>query len=585
MTVYEPVDPKLDLPALDRRVLERWRATRAFERSVEQREGGPEWVFYDGPPTANGRPHIGHAEARTFKDLYPRYRAMTGHHVIRKAGWDCHGLPVELEVEKEIGTKTKQDIEAFGIAEFNQRCRESVVRYVDDWKELVDRIGHWIDMDDPYWTMATEYVESEWWSLKTLFEQGLLFEDHKSVAYCPRCQTALSDAEVALGYETVLDPGVTVKFPVTEPSSPELAGAAILAWTTTPWTLPSNEGLAVDPDEDYAVVDVGGELLVAAATLKEQVFRGEGRVVATVPGSAVVGTRYSPPFENVDANAHRVVAADFVVMNEGTGVVHIAPGYGADDLEIGRREGWPVFAPVDDAGRFTDHVPQYLRGRPVKETDPDIAEDLRGRGLLFREEPYEHTYPLCWRCQTPLLYMARTSWYVRTTAKKERLLEVNESVNWFPGHIKHGRYGDWLRNNVDWALSRSRYWGTPLPIWRCERRHATAVGSLAELGERAGRDLGGLDPHRPYIDEVTFACPECGEEARRVPEVVDAWFDSGAMPYAQWGYHPDLGRAVDTFRDRFPSDFIAEGLDQTRGWFYSLMAGACCCSTPPPTGT
>ncbi len=576
MAVYEPVEAKLDLPALDRRVLERWRATDAFRRQVEAREGGPEWVFYDGPPTANGRPHIGHAEARTFKDVYPRYRAMTGHHVIRKAGWDCHGLPVELEVEKEIGTRTKQDIEAYGIAEFNRKCRESVVRYVDDWKELVERIGHWIDMDDPYWTMATEYVESVWWSLKTLHGQGLLFEDFKSVAYCPRCQTGLSDAEVALGYETVVDPSVFVKFPVAEASTPEVEGAAILAWTTTPWTLPSNEGLAVDANESYDVVEEGGERLVVASQLRERVLgTGHGTVVATVPGSALVGTRYTPVFDTVrGGDVHRVIAAGFVVMNEGTGVVHIAPGYGADDLEIGRREGWPVFAPVDDAGRFTDDVPEYLRGRPVKETDPDITDDLRARGLLLRDEPYEHTYPLCWRCRTPLLYMARTSWYVRTTAKKERLLEVNAGVEWYPSHIRDGRYGDWLRNNVDWALSRSRYWGTPLPIWRCGQGHATAIGSLGELGSLAGRDLADLDPHRPYIDEVTFACPSCGEEAARVPEVIDTWYDSGAMPFAQWGYQPELGRGVEPFGGRFPADFIAEGLDQTRGWFYSLMAEA-----------
>ncbi len=576
MRAYEPVDPRLDLPALDRRVLERWKETDAFRRSVEQREGAPKWVFYDGPPTANGKPHIGHVEARTFKDIYPRYRAMAGFHVIRKAGWDCHGLPVELEVEKEIGTKTKQDIEEFGIAEFNRRCRESVVRYVDDWKELVERIGHWIDMDDPYWTMATEYVESVWWSLKTLHGQGLLFEDFKSVAYCPRCQTGLSDAEVALGYETVVDPSVVVRFPVAEASTPEVEGAAILAWTTTPWTLPSNEGLAVDPRAPYTVVEVDGGRVVVAEALREKVLgdRG-GAVVATVPGSALVGTRYRPPFEGlVEGDVHRVIGGDFVVMNEGTGVVHIAPGYGADDLEIGRKEGWPVFAPVDDAGRFTDDVPEYLRGRGVKETDADITEDLRGRGVLFDEYPYEHTYPLCWRCRTPLLYMARTSWYVKTTAKKDRLLDVNEGVHWYPDHIQHGRYGDWLRNNVDWALSRSRYWGTPLPIWRCANTHATAIGSLEELGELAGRDLDGFDPHRPYIDEIGFECPECGEPARRVPEVIDTWYDSGAMPYAQWGYHPDLGRGVQTFGERFPADFIAEGLDQTRGWFYSLMAEA-----------
>ncbi|HXJ66297.1 MAG TPA: isoleucine--tRNA ligase, partial [Actinomycetota bacterium] len=409
-----------------------------------------------------------------------------------------------------------------------------------------------------------------------LHGQGLLFEDFKSVAYCPRCQTGLSDAEVALGYEQVLDPSVFVKFPVAEASAPEVEGAAILAWTTTPWTLPSNEGLAVDADETYDVVEVNGERLVVAAALREKVLgEGAGTVAASVPGSALVGTRYRPVFDTVsDPGVHRVIAGDFVVMNEGTGVVHIAPGYGADDLEIGRREGWPVFAPVDDAGRFTDEVPEYLRGRPVKETDSDITEDLRARGLLLRDEPYEHTYPLCWRCRTPLLYMARTSWYVKTTAKKDRLLEVNEGVGWYPDHIRHGRYGDWLRNNVDWALSRSRYWGTPLPIWRCSNRHATAIGSLEELGRLAGRDLAGLDPHRPSIDEVTFACPECGEEATRVPEVIDTWYDSGAMPYAQWGYQPDLGRGVEQFDAKFPADFIAEGLDQTRGWFYSLMAEA-----------
>ncbi len=572
MTIYEPVDTKVDLPALDRRILEFWRDRRVFERSMEQREGSPEWVFYDGPPTANGRPHIGHAEARTFKDLYPRYRTMTGHYVLRKAGWDCHGLPVELEVEKEIGTRNKRDIEAFGIAEFNRRCRESVVRYVDDWKELVERIGHWIDMDDPYWTMSTDYVESVWWSLKTLFEQGLLFQDDKSVAYCPRCGTGLSDHEVALGYEKVVDPSVFVKFRVTEPSTPAVGGAAILAWTTTPWTLPSNEGLAVDEGESYVVVDHDGERLVVAAALKEAVLGPDAPVVETLPGRALVGTRYEPLYPNVDGDAQRVVAADFVVMNEGTGVVHIAPGFGADDLELGRREGWPTFNPVDDFGRFNDRAPEFVRGMFVKDADPPITEDLRRRGLLLRAESYEHTYPLCWRCQTPLLYMARTSWYVRTTARKERLLEVNEGVRWHPDHIQHGRYGNWLENNVDWALSRERYWGTPLPLWRCGQGHVTAIGSLAELGERAGRDLADLDPHRPYIDEVAFACPECGEEARRVPEVIDAWYDSGAMPYAQWGYHPDLGRGAPEFGRRFPADFIAEGIDQTRGWFYSLMA-------------
>ncbi|MGH2682680.1 MAG: isoleucine--tRNA ligase, partial [Actinomycetota bacterium] len=544
-----------------------------FQKSLELRKDAPEWVFYEGPPTANGKPGIHHVPSRTFKDLYPRFKTMTGHYVFRKAGWDCHGLPVELEVEKEIGTKSKRDIEAFGIAEFNRLCRESVTRYVEDWERLTERIGFWIDLSQAYWTMTPEYVESVWWSLKELHRQGLLFEDHNSVAYCPRCSTPLSDHEVALGYATVVDPSVFVKFPIVETPDPSLVGAAIVAWTTTPWTLPSNLGLAVDPGERYVVAEFGGERLVVAERLRPAVFGEEGRDTATLEGRALIGARYAPLFPNVDGDVHRVVAADFVSMEEGTGIVHIAPGFGAEDLEIGRREGWPTYNPLDDYGRFTDETPvEWIRGTFVKEADPLIIEDLRGRGLLLREEPYEHTYPLCWRCDTPLLYMSRTSWYVRTTARKDRLLEVNESVNWHPDRIKHGRYGDWLENNVDWALSRERYWGTPLPLWRCSNKHVTAVGSLTELSDLAGRDVTGVDPHRPDIDEVAFGCPDCGEESRRVPDLIDVWYDSGAMPFAQWGYHPDLGRGSELFQKRFPADYIAEAIDQTRGWFYSLMA-------------
>jgi isoleucyl-tRNA synthetase len=572
VATYRAVDSKVDLPALEQRVLEFWRDSRIFEKSMELRQGAPEWIFYEGPPTANGLPGLHHVESRTFKDIYPRFRTMAGYFVRRKGGWDCHGLPVELEVEKQIGTKTKRDIEEFGIAEFNRLCRESVKRYVAEWNRVTERIGFWIDLDDAYWTMDTEYVESVWWALKTLHGNGLLFEDHKSVAYCPRCGTGLSDHEVALGYTQVEDPSVFVRFPVVEPSDERLTGAALLAWTTTPWTLPSNLGMAVDPEATYAVVETGGEHLVLAEALTDKVLGTDGRVVATLPGEALVGTRYSPPYENLDEGTHRVAAADFVALNEGTGLVHIAPGYGSDDLALGRREGWPVFNPMDDAGRFTDGVPEFLRGRFVKEADDDIIEDLRRRGLLLRAERYVHTYPLCWRCDTPLLYVARTSWYIRTTAKKDRLLEVNESVNWYPEHIKHGRYGNWLENNVDWALSRERYWGTPLPLWRCAKRHVTAVGSLTELSERAGRDVTGVDPHRPTIDEVVFACPECGEEARRVPDLIDVWFDAGAMPYAQWGYQPELGRGEQEFPARLPADFICEAIDQTRGWFYTLMA-------------
>jgi isoleucyl-tRNA synthetase len=568
---FEAVDAKVDFPALERRILEFWREAGVFEQSLKLREGAPRWVFAEGPPTANGKPGIHHVESRTFKDIYPRYRTMTGHFVPRKGGWDCHGLPVELEVEKEIGTKSKRDIEAFGIAEFNRLCRESVTRYVDVWERLTERIGFWLDLSEAYWTMNAEYVESVWWSLKRMHELGLLYEDVKSVAYCPRCGTGLSDHEVALGYHQVVDPSVFVKFRVSEPATPELEGAAIVAWTTTPWTLPSNEGLAVDPAETYVVAEVGGERLALAAALREAVLGEESEVLHSFPGSAMVGTRYEPLYPNVEG-AHRVVAADFVVMHEGTGVVHIAPGYGADDLDLGRREGWPIFTPTDDAGRFTDRAPEFVRGQFVKDADPAITEDLQRRGLLLRAEDYEHTYPLCWRCDTPLLYVARSSWYIRTTAKKDRLLAINEEVNWYPPHIKHGRYGDWLENNVDWALSRERYWGTPLPVWRCAAKHVTVVGSLQELSNLAGHDVTGVDPHRPAVDEVEIACPECGEPAGRVPEVIDTWYDSGAMPYAQWGYHPDLGRGLQEFEDNVPADFISEAIDQTRGWFYSLMA-------------
>jgi isoleucyl-tRNA synthetase len=574
---YRPVDPKVDFPELERAVLSFWQEARVFERTLAAREDAPRWVFYEGPPTANGRPGIHHVESRTFKDLFPRYRTMTGHLIERRAGWDCHGLPVELEVEREIGTRTKRDIEEFGIAEFNRLCRESVSRYVDDWERLTERIGFWIDLSDAYWTMTPGYIESVWWSLKRLYLEGLLTEADRSVAYCPRCGTALSDHEVAMGYTTVTDPSVHVKFRITEAPDPDLVGSSILAWTTTPWTLPSNLGLAVDPDAMYGRWVTDGEDVILATRRREAVLGDVGDPKQLFQGRRLLvgkGTRYEPLYPTVPGvDAHRVVGGDFVSMDEGTGIVHIAPGFGPDDLAVGRREGWPTYKPIDDAGRFTEDTPvPFVRGLFVKDADPSIIDDLRERGLLFREERYEHTYPLCWRCDTPLLYMARTSWYVRTTERKERLLEVNESVNWYPEHIKHGRYGDWLENNVDWALSRERYWGTPLPLWRCPQGHVTPIGSLAELSERAGRDVTGIDPHRPDIDDVILPCSECGADARRVPEVIDTWYDSGAMPFAQWGYHPDLERGQEEFERSFPADFICEGSDQTRGWFYSLMA-------------
>ncbi|MEW6060105.1 MAG: isoleucine--tRNA ligase [Actinomycetota bacterium] len=575
MQRFEPVDPKVSFPELEQRILELWRRADIFAKSLKARENAPEWVFYEGPPTANGKPGIHHTESRTFKDVYPRFKTMTGHSVPRKAGWDCHGLPVELEVEKEIGTRTKRDIEAFGVADFNRLCRESVTRYVDDWERLTERIGFWIDISDAYWTMNTEYVESVWWSLKQLHRRGLLFEADKVTTYCPRCGTALSDHETALGYTQVEDPSVFIEFRIVEAPDPSLVGASLLGWTTTPWTLISNTGMGIASQAQYVEVRQDGKRLILAASAKDRVLP-EARELRRIHGLDLVGARYEPLYPNV-AGAHRVAAADFVSLDEGTGVVHMAPAFGAEDLEIGLREGWPMFKPIDGEGLFTDEAPEFVRGKFFKEADPFITEELRGRGLLLRAETIEHTYPLCWRCSTPLLYYARTSWYIRTTAAKQRLLQVNETVNWYPEHIKHGRYGDWLANNVDWALSRERYWGTPLPVWRCPDAHDTAVGSLSELSGLAGRDVTGIDPHRPWIDEVTFECPTCAQEARRVPEVIDAWYDSGAMPFAQWGYHPELGRGLEPFQARFPADFISEAIDQTRGWFYTLMAEATLC--------
>ena len=571
MTTFAPVDPNVSFPALEERILAWWRDADIFGRTLAARADAPTWFFYEGPPTANGKPGIHHVEPRTFKDVFPRYKTMTGHLVPRKGGWDCHGLPVEIEVEKEIGTTGKRDIEAFGVAAFNERCRASVQRYVGEFERLTERIGFWIDLSDAYWTMSTPYIESVWWSLKRLHERGLLAEDHKVTAYCPRCGTALSDAEVAQGYEQVEDPSLFVRFPIVESPRSELLGASLLVWTTTPWTLPSNEGAAVLADGSYAMYERDGVRLIVAEPLAERVLgeswtRGDG-----FDGRTLVGARYEPPYPNVEG-AHIVVAADFVSMEDGTGIVHLAPAFGPDDLAVGREQGWPVWRPVADDGTFTNDAPPFVRGTFVKDADPPIIEELTKRDLVVASGGYEHAYPFCWRCHTPLLYFARTSWYIRTTAVKERLLTVNETINWVPEHIKHGRYGNWLENNVDWALSRERYWGTPLPIWRCAERHDTPIGSLSELSELAGRDVTDVDPHRPFIDEITFACPVCGATATRVPEVIDTWYDSGAMPFAHWGYHPELGRGVEEFEARFPADFISEAIDQTRGWFYTLMA-------------
>ncbi len=596
------MDPKQSFPELEERVLERWRERDVFPRSVENRAGAEVWSFYEGPPTANGRPGSHHVLSRVFKDIYPRYRTMSGYQVPRKGGWDCHGLPVELEVEKELGISSKREIEEFGIAEFNERCRESVFRYVEDWRRLTERIGFWIDMDHPYRTLDNDYIESIWSSLRRIWDDGRLYEGHKVVPYCPRCGTALSSHEVALGYRDVEDPSVYVKLPVRSvppsdeiPESPLEPGDQLLVWTTTPWTLISNAAVAVNPDVEYVRVKAGDEILVLARPLVERVLgpasdpTAPGReaeeavgsdaeeaagidVLAHFPGSALAGVAYEPPFDYVTdfgPRGHTVLEADFVTTEEGTGLVHTAIAFGEDDFRLGEQYGIKLQNPVTAEGRFDERVTDFA-DRPVKEADADIVEALRERGVLFRAATYEHAYPHCWRCDTPLLYYAMASWYIATSQVKDRMLAANEQINWYPPHIKHGRFGKWLENNVDWALSRDRYWGTPLPIWECEGEGCEGrfcAGSVAELRERGAEVPDDL--HRPYIDRVVLACESCGGEMRRVEPVIDTWYDSGGMPFAQF-HHPFEGE--EEFGQRFPADFICEAIDQTRGWFYTLLA-------------
>ncbi|MBC3987132.1 isoleucine--tRNA ligase [Streptomyces sp. AC536] len=567
---YRPVPAQVDLPALEHAVLDFWRENKIFARSLEQSDGKPEWVFYEGPPTANGMPGAHHIEARVFKDVFPRFRTMRGYHVARKAGWDCHGLPVELAVEKELGFNGKKDIEAYGIAEFNAKCRESVTRHTDAFAELTTRMGYWTDLDNAYRTMDPSYVDSVWWSLKEIFGKGLLVQDHRVAPWCPRCGTGLSDHELAQGYETVVDPSVYVRLPLT--SGPLAGEAALLIWTTTPWTLVSNTAVAAHPDVRYVVATDGRQKLVVAEPLLAKAL-GEGWEATgdSFTGREMERWTYQRPFELVELeDANFVVCAEYVTTEDGTGLVHQAPAFGEDDLKTCRGYGLPVINPVRPDGTFEEEI-ELVGGQFFKKADEALVADLQARDLLFRHVAYEHSYPHCWRCHTALLYYAQPSWYIRTTAVKDRLLEENERTNWFPDSVKTGRFGDWLNNNIDWALSRNRYWGTPLPIWRCEEGHLTCVGSRAELTELTGTDQSGLDPHRPYIDAVTFGCPHegCALTAERVPEVIDAWYDSGSMPFAQWGY-PYQNKEL--FEKRYPAQFISEAIDQTRGWFYTLMA-------------
>jgi len=581
MSAFEPVDPKQSFPELEERVLARWREEGVFERSLAQREGAPVWSFYEGPPTANGRPGSHHVLARVFKDVYPRYKTMCGFRVPRKAGWDCHGLPVELEVEKQLGISSKQEIEEFGIAEFNQRCRASVFEYVEDWNKLTERIGFWIDLDDPYVTLEDDYIESVWWSLRKLWDDGRLYEGHKVVPYCPRCGTALSSHEVALGYEDVKDPSIYVRFPLLDDD------ASLLVWTTTPWTLPGNQAVAVAPDVTYVKARINEEAVILAEPLVENVLGEEAEILDRFPGTALIGRRYrGPVFELGDGgpapgstDPFHVLGGDFVTTEDGTGLVHIAPAFGEDDYKVAAENGLfdpteaqTLYNPVGLDGKFDGRVVGF-EGRFVK--DPEVTAsliaDLESRGLLFREQVYEHAYPHCWRCGTPLLYYAKSSWYIATSQARDELLANNEEIGWHPEHVKHGRFGKWLENNVDWALSRDRYWGTPLPIWECTGDDCDGrfcAGSVAELKERA-RETVPEDLHRPYIDGVTLDCEQCGGTMRRVLSVIDTWYDSGAMPFAQFHY-PFEGK--EEFEERFPADYICEAQDQTRGWFYTLLA-------------
>jgi isoleucyl-tRNA synthetase len=591
MARYRPVDPKQSFPELEERVLERWRERDVFHRSLAQREGTPVWSFYEGPPTANGTPGSHHVLSRVFKDIYPRYKTMCGHRVPRKAGWDCHGLPVELEVERELGIQSKDEIEAYGIAEFNQRCRESVFRYVEDWNRLTERIGFWIDLDDPYFTLNNEYIESVWWALRRIWDDGRLYESNKVVPYCPRDGTALSSHEVALGYHDVEDPSVYVKMPVRggAPSDqiPESAvepGDKLLVWTTTPWTLITNAAVAVGSEIEYvrARVPAGGdggdaaedEVFVLARDRVEHVLGEAAEVLAHFPGEALAGTSYDPPFDYITdygPRGHTVLLGDFVSTEEGTGLVHTAIAFGEDDFRLGEQYGIKLQNPVDPRGRFDERITDFA-GRFVKEADPDIVDALKDRGRLLRAETYLHAYPHCWRCDTPLIYYAKSGWYVRTTDVRDAMLAANEEIGWHPEHIKHGRFGKWLENNVDWALSRDRYWGTPLPIWQCDSADCSesfCAGSIADLREH-GAEVP-EDLHRPYVDEVAWACEADGCEGtmRRSPTTIDAWFDSGSMPFAQF-HHPFENS--ETFEGRFPADYICEAIDQTRGWFYTLHA-------------
>ena len=583
--MYEKVSTKLDFTSREEKVLKFWKENEIFEKSIEEKKDLPTYTFYDGPPTANGKPHIGHVLTRVIKDMIPRYQTMKGHKIIRKAGWDTHGLPVELEIEKELGIDGKEQIEAYGLDPFIRKCKESVWKYKGMWEEFSNKVGFWADMDNPYVTYHNTFIESEWWALKKIWDDGLLYKGFKIVPYCPRCGTPLSSHEVAQGYKTVKERSAVVRFKVIGED------AYFLAWTTTPWTLPSNVALCVNPDENYCKVKAAdGYTYYMAEALLDKVLGGmaeklvkeekiaEGtpayEILETYKGKELEGKEYEPLFEctkeyvaKLPQKGHYITCDSYVTMSDGTGIVHIAPAFGEDDANVGRKYDLPFVQFVDGKGDMTKETP--YAGLFVKDADKPVLVDLEKEGLLFDAPKFEHEYPHCWRCDTPLIYYARDTWFIKMSAVKDRLVKNNNTVNWIPEGIGKGRFGAWLENVQDWGLSRNRYWGTPLNIWECSCGKRHAIGSIEELKSMSKNCPDDIELHRPYIDAVTITCPDCGGEMKRVPEVIDCWFDSGAMPFAQWHYPFEN---QDIFEDNFPADFISEAVDQTRGWFYSLMA-------------
>jgi isoleucyl-tRNA synthetase len=569
--MFKEYSGKVNVPKTEESILKLWEAKDIFKKSLQWRKDSPHFVFFEGPPTANGRPGIHHVMSRTIKDAFCRYKTMTGFYVHRKAGWDTHGLPVEIEVEKSLNIQGKEEIEEYGIDKFNQKCRASVFTYKADWDELTRRIGFWLDLDHPYITFENGYIESVWWILKSFFDKGLIYQGFKILPYCPRCETPLSSHEVSQGYKEIKDPSVYVKIQLEEDTHASGDDTYFLVWTTTPWTLISNVALAVHPDVDYAKIRYDGEKLILAEARLESLFDSDFEILERFKGHELEGISYKRPFDfvPVDKKAFYVILGDFVTTEDGTGIVHIAPAFGDDDYQVGLKYDLPLVRPVDKSGRFEPIIEDY-KGVFVKEADPKIISDLKTRGDLFRKEIIEHSYPHCWRCDSPLLYYARESWYIRTSQFKEQMLSNNNHINWHPAEVGEGRFGEWLKNNVDWALSRDRYWGTPLNIWICQNcEHQTAIGSIEELKEKGKNVPQDIDLHKPFVDRIEIKCPKCSGTMKRTPEVVDVWFDSGSMPYAQWNYPAEN---KELFEQNFPADFICEGIDQTRGWFYSLLA-------------